>query len=712
MSLFELTKPGLRKSDAAILRIELLGSMSAHMLDGSVITPTGAKTRGLLAILALSDRRTVTRRTLASLLWSRRSDEQARASLRQEIHRLAEALSPLGTDIIDVQRHTLALKPVLTTVDAERYLNATTSGILKLPETAATLLTDLDSVDPALDEWLSAQRNRLREHLVTTLEQALAALPETEQRMAVAARLLRLDRLNENAWQAQLRELARRNDTGAGLLAAEQCVITFRDTLDAEPGPGTMAIISELRAQHANGKAGSESASWMAESIAHASQSSGTYRAAGLSSAEHIARHGILNSHIASVGFLHIQGAQLLSVSADQADNLFDFLIIQLVQFGFLSVFPCQKIAPGTGSIAASENYPQSDYLVETRLQPGTTSPVEGLARAPRHATRLTVRLTDRRHGGVIVWAERFHVTPETIDAVASLMTTEIAWRIAVTEARNTTGRAAEDLLPVEAGLRSLALINRNEPAVYSQVETLLERGLQRDPEHPFLLLVSAIFRLIRSFEQWNETAYTQDIEAATEAARQLVHAMPESMIGRLILARLLLNIPGEANYGANLLAEIAPATPSAGLIAAISAYSKLVSGDTDAARSSLELFIRSHATHPFADLFDTDFVLLLLLTGCTEEAIRRAKTSISTAPTRVAMLVLYLAALQKLQYEDGTDTEDEKADIKGRLACLAPSLSVDTVMEHYSHLPALQQLMLRRLLTDAGLSETASVLN
>ncbi|MBV1838928.1 hypothetical protein, partial [Acetobacter estunensis] len=42
---------------------------------------------------------------------------------------------------LDVQRHALSLKPVLTSVDAERYLNATPSNILRLPETDTLLLS-------------------------------------------------------------------------------------------------------------------------------------------------------------------------------------------------------------------------------------------------------------------------------------------------------------------------------------------------------------------------------------------------------------------------------------------------------------------------------------------------------------------------------------------------------------------------------------------
>ncbi|NLI28109.1 MAG: helix-turn-helix domain-containing protein, partial [Acetobacter sp.] len=82
----------MRKTDTAIFRIDLIGSVTATMLDGTSLLPVGAKTRGVLAVLAMADRKPVSRKLLAGLLWSQRPDEQARASLRQEIHRLTEAL--------------------------------------------------------------------------------------------------------------------------------------------------------------------------------------------------------------------------------------------------------------------------------------------------------------------------------------------------------------------------------------------------------------------------------------------------------------------------------------------------------------------------------------------------------------------------------------------------------------------------------------------
>src|ERR1700761_9294321 len=84
----------MKPQTAVLARLRLIGQMEAWTLNSESVLPAGRKTRALLAVVALGAPRPVLRSRLAEMLWSRRSEEQARASLRQEIHRLLEALGP------------------------------------------------------------------------------------------------------------------------------------------------------------------------------------------------------------------------------------------------------------------------------------------------------------------------------------------------------------------------------------------------------------------------------------------------------------------------------------------------------------------------------------------------------------------------------------------------------------------------------------------
>jgi DNA-binding SARP family transcriptional activator len=59
--------------------------MAANDSKGRSYLPRTRKTRALLGILALASPKLVLRLQLAALLWSRRENEQARASLRQSV---------------------------------------------------------------------------------------------------------------------------------------------------------------------------------------------------------------------------------------------------------------------------------------------------------------------------------------------------------------------------------------------------------------------------------------------------------------------------------------------------------------------------------------------------------------------------------------------------------------------------------------------------
>src|ERR1700761_7991009 len=94
-----------------VVRLRLIGQMGAWTIRSESVLPAGRKTRALLACIAMAAPRPVLRGRLAEQLWSRRPEEQARASLRQEIHRLLDALSPAGTEILVVTRDHLTLRP-------------------------------------------------------------------------------------------------------------------------------------------------------------------------------------------------------------------------------------------------------------------------------------------------------------------------------------------------------------------------------------------------------------------------------------------------------------------------------------------------------------------------------------------------------------------------------------------------------------------------
>lgn len=245
--MFDLALRGVAKTDSTLLRLRLIGRVEATTLTGESVLPVGGKTKGLLAILALSDRKPVARSHLAELLWSRRPDDLARASLRQEIHRLLDALSPLGVDVIDVQRHTLALKPALTSVDVERILNGGKSILRELPAPNEVLLSELNGIDPAFNEWIEGQRARLNRHIYQLFESALRTQVDPDTILETADHLLMRDGLNEAAWRARIQAWVTKGEYAQAATLGDQVVQLFQDQLGTVPGPATMGLVRGLQ---------------------------------------------------------------------------------------------------------------------------------------------------------------------------------------------------------------------------------------------------------------------------------------------------------------------------------------------------------------------------------------------------------------------------------------------------------------------------------
>jgi DNA-binding SARP family transcriptional activator len=124
-----------------------------------------ARRAALLAILALSH---AARRCCAGgwpkCCGAAGPEEQARASLRQEIHRLLEALEPVGGQILAISRDHLSLRPgvgVGRRRGGAEGLGAKRPAALSLLD--GELLEDIDGVDPSFDAWLAGERERLRD---------------------------------------------------------------------------------------------------------------------------------------------------------------------------------------------------------------------------------------------------------------------------------------------------------------------------------------------------------------------------------------------------------------------------------------------------------------------------------------------------------------------------------------------------------------------
>jgi len=233
--------------DHVVVRLRLIGQMEAWTIRSESVLPAGRKTRALLACIAMAAPRPVLRGRLAEQLWSRRPEEQARASLRQEIHRLLDALSPAETDILIITRDHLTLRPGAVWIDVEEVVRATAAQPASLALLDGDLLEDLDGIDPNFDAWLHSERERIRDRARGIAESLLKEDLEPDAAIAAAQRLLAIDRSHEGAWRSLMRAHAARGERGLAVQAYDRCRAVLADMLDAAPSAETQRLLAEIR---------------------------------------------------------------------------------------------------------------------------------------------------------------------------------------------------------------------------------------------------------------------------------------------------------------------------------------------------------------------------------------------------------------------------------------------------------------------------------
>jgi DNA-binding SARP family transcriptional activator len=235
----------------ALLNLSLLGGFQLLDADGRAVAFPTKKTRGLMAYLALPLGQSHPRDKLAALLWGDMQAPQARAGLRQAVYAIRKAA---GEDCMRIDGETLALNPAALTVDAQLFERAVGEGTPELLERAATLyqgdlLAGLSLQEPPFEEWLLAERERLRELALEALARLLAHQRRAGSREAAvqtALKLLALDPLQEPVHRTLMRiylELGRR---GAALRQYQLCVGTLQRELRAQPEPETRALYQEI----------------------------------------------------------------------------------------------------------------------------------------------------------------------------------------------------------------------------------------------------------------------------------------------------------------------------------------------------------------------------------------------------------------------------------------------------------------------------------
>ena len=482
-------------------KLTLMGDARLTDPSGKLIR-VSPKAFGLAALIILSKDQVVSRSQAAELLWE--PSERRFGNLRKLLWATKTSLKDHGIDLFVSSDDLIRLNETSTEVDVAQLLN-----MLPKPETAEAarlltlyggdLLENLPVDEPEFLDWLTVQRARLRNMVLTAISAHLLSEMgpfNGPARVAAARRVLEIDPYNESACRVLMTALAREGESAQ--LRDLFLTMTRKLAVDLATSPSatTTRLYRELTA------AGSQDLT-------------GTVRRPLPGSAwEERARPRPLSASLPALSLLRLADAgqgRATVIGSEALDNL----EISLSRSKLLRI------------IAAGPTWTLQGDAAGWPVTYGITYAVHAALGQAGHATQLHIRLIEIA-GRTVVWAERLSlddrdpercremIASSTMSIINQIERHELAgagepeyrtpyhWYLAgryclrtmdlpsIRRGRRAFRTALEldaDFIPAVVGTaRALQLewllLARGDVEILAESENLARRAIRLDPEH------------------------------------------------------------------------------------------------------------------------------------------------------------------------------------------------------------------------------------
>jgi TolB-like protein/DNA-binding SARP family transcriptional activator/Tfp pilus assembly protein PilF len=443
-------------------RVNLLGRFELRSPDGQEVALGARKSIALLALLGAAPGLRMSRDRLATLLWEDMPDAQARGNLRQLL-----AATRRPAPFLEAEGGTIGFSEGMVESDLAAFEAAIADDSTGALERAAALyradlLEGFSLRDRNFDEWLTGERERLREHAVQLflrlMERAAAAGVEPAIRWAL--RILAVDPVHEPAHRALMELYVAQGRHAAALRQYEQLRETLSRELGTRPEPETDALARRIREDRRN------PARPVAEPI--------------LVGSDAISRLSPGPPPVPEIPSIVVLPFQNLSGDPEQdyfSDGIVEEITTALSRFRSLFV------------ISRNSAFTYKGRAVDVRQvgrELGVRYLLEGSVRKAANRVRITGQLIDAASAAHL-WADRFDGTPEDIfdlqDHVTASVVGAISPALEQAEIDRTKRKPTESLGAYDYFLRGRAALHEGSVQGHKDALQLFSKAIELDPE-------------------------------------------------------------------------------------------------------------------------------------------------------------------------------------------------------------------------------------
>ncbi|MEM9229399.1 MAG: BTAD domain-containing putative transcriptional regulator [Pseudomonadota bacterium] len=578
-----------------MIDIQLLGKFALLDGDGNQIPVTGAKTQGLIAFLAMTVGMPPTRDRIINLFWGDRFSDQARQSLRQAIAKLRRVLPNDGPEVLIIDQDRIGLNPAAVRVDFDQFGKWAQSAEAGDISAAVALLKGplLDGFygqQPAFEDWIASERQRLNEMAARVLERATEMslkAGDTDAAMAHARQLTEIDPWSDTAQMVLLRLMAQNGHRPAALQTFKAYAQTLEQELGISPGSELLELVDQIRGD------GVKPPSDAPEASSHQDAPGATR-----------------GTSVALVPFAW------MASEPDQGflvDGLIEDLATKLARFGWID------IQAGGSTHGARLTGPELSALY---ADTDVNYVVHGSLRSHGRRYRLTVQLADPSDGRYL-WVERFDREAEDIfdlqDDLSDAVVGSLECAMQRLEGHNAGMKSLDQMNAWECYHRGLAIQYEFDATTNYLAQQHFRKAISHDPN--FALAHARLsYAIVLSTIYFEAPDVTEQLAEALEAAQIAARLDPDDAVVRFALGRVLL-ASGEYEKSISHLRDAIALNPNMAQAHCGLGDSMAYAGNLDSAMSCFERAVSVCPTDPHRWAFLSYGATALLFRGDYEEA-------------------------------------------------------------------------------------------